>query len=138
MKAGGLLDLSWAREELADLERQRSDLAASIAATTREIEEQEARHIDLDGIEEALADFDRLWPHLTGPEAKELVGYIVREVRVHADGTMDVDLYEGRTLRASMPPKGKPRGGRAKRSDAGFVSGVEWLRRRDSNSRPGG
>ncbi len=37
---------------------------------------------------------------------------------------MDVDLFEGQTLRATMPPKDEPREDRAKRSDAGFVSGV--------------
>lgn len=134
----GMQDIPWAREDLDRLTRERGDLAAGVRFIEEAITVEENKRIDLACVEEALADLDRLWPNLTGPEAKELIGLLVREVRVHAGGTMEIDLYEGRALRAAMPAKSKPRGGGVNQPDTGFVSGADWLRRRDSNSRPGG
>ena len=138
VKAEGMLGVPWAREELEALTRHREDLESAVSQAEAAIEAETNKRIEVARVEEALTDFDALWPNLTGPEAKELIGLLVREVRVRPDGIMDVDLYEGRTLRAAMAAKEKPRESRVKRPSAGFVPDSDWLRSTDSNRGPSG
>ena len=158
----GLEENVFARDRLQELEGQRRELRDAVQELEDEIAVMETRHVDMTTIREALERFDDVFDSMTDVEKQEFLALAVKQVIVHPE-RIEVEVYEGRRLTAQVDDlkrrkaRGKGGGGGAVdgglgkanmpksqngrnrwSEDPGFVSGSCWLRRRDSNSRPGG
>ena len=88
----GLID----DEQFAQRNRRLLERKTGIEERLREIDIELARHesseVVLTGVQQALADFDRTWAHLTADEQRELVRALIERVDVHGEHA-DVKLY---------------------------------------------
>ncbi len=154
MTSGALDDVGYFGERMREMDRRLAQLDAAIAEEEARLAEAEGRELNLDLAVQALQGFDTAFEYLTDSERKEFLDLMLDEVVVFPDH-IEVALYEGSEAsvaleKAANKAKGKkkatePGGGQndqtpvdGRAGEQGFVSCVTWLRRRDSNSRPGG
>ena len=162
LTAGGLEEVGYFAQRMRELDARLQQLDAAIVDEEARLSEAEGRQLNLDLAVQALRGFDTAFEHLTPDERKEFLDLMIDEVLVYKD-RIEVALYEGSRASVALAKldgrgKGRSKGAKAEggakvagkiaqnnqtpaaaeAGEQGFVSRIDWLRRRDSNPRPGG
>ena len=154
LTSGELQDVGYFGQRMRDLDERFQQLESAIVEEEVQLHEATNRRLNRDLAVQALQGFDTAFEHLTPSERKEFLDLMIDQVVVFPDH-IEVALYEGSRASVALEKvaraaKGRGKGAAAegaqndrtpvdgKAGEQGFVLCVDWLRRRDSNSRPGG
>ena len=146
---GGLSESQTAKQVLGELEVRVQQLRHGLAEAEGELATRQTDQLDQEMVLAALRGFDTVFEHLTPAEQKEFLGLMIKQATVYPD-RIEVEIDEGsRAVRMLSSLKKRVRGARggvrAEQGERahndetpdqgpGFVSDLEWLPDRDSNS----
>ncbi|MBL4689339.1 MAG: recombinase family protein [Nannocystaceae bacterium] len=133
----GIESSTTARRRLREAEARQAEIEARLMSLRSELAELDGQEVDVETVQSMLIGFDGAWDRLTVAERREVLELLVDRIVVKKDEII-LDLYDGSGAKVLREPeKANPRS-RLGGKNRGFVSDLVWLRRRDSNSRPGG
>ena len=132
----GIETSTTARRRLGEMEARQGEIQGRLLQLQTELAAVEGYEIDVDAVRRTLVGFDAAWDHLTAAERKEVLELLIDRITVKKDEII-LDLYDGRGVAVPDPEEANPRPPFTGKN-RGFVSDLVWLRRRGSNSRPGG